>query len=388
MLCESENKVEYNCFISYSSKDGNQEDVFHKICNDISKDITILDVDIKDTGINENMRNSVLSNISKCQLFICILTPTYTDIPEISSEFKFGNVNIFIESQNGKYEFNSNVMLELGYAMSCVQEEYIHCFIELGTEKEFMKIRPSLLDDIKYEIYSCGKCITEFIEKKFDDYNKNHDHDCYNGLNKYILQDKTCNSLINLEYLKELDNSNSGEVKEIMEKYLFNYDCYETKEMTIMYIREHIGLLDTNVNDCFFYVVHHHILYSDWMSKKNNQVTITNIFNHLKYLLFHKYANENTEGAIHNRMHFALLLIELLNNYHISVNLKKCVQTIINESITECNMNCKDNNYTLYIELLRCELKSRKGKDEDLILNDFYQKSILESETGYNKFYY
>ena len=98
MLCESENKVEYNCFISYSSKDGNQEFVFHKICDDIGKDITILDVDIKDTGINENMRNSVLSNISKCQLFICILTPTYIE--------------------NGKYEINYNVMLELGYALN------------------------------------------------------------------------------------------------------------------------------------------------------------------------------------------------------------------------------------------------------------------------------
>ncbi len=368
MLCQSENNIDYNCFISFSTKDGNQLEVYHRICDDIRKDITILDVDIKHTGVDENLRNSVLSKITECQLFICILTPFCVD---------------------GKYAINNNVILELGYALSCVKEENIHCFVINDNEfqDEYIKCRPSLLDDIKYETYSSSEDIINFIEYKFES-DKNCDYHSYDGLKNHILKDETCVSMIKFEYLIKLENSNSCDIYEIMSEYLCKYNCYETIDMSIMHIIENIGTLNTVMNECFFYVLHYHILGSEWLSKKNNQIRIDNILKHLIYILFHKYSRLNESDVISNRMNLALLLIESLNTRHIPIPFKKWIRRKIDESIAECEINCNNKDYIVYIELLKCEHKSSKGNERDLILNDFYQKNILECKTGYNRLYY
>ena len=322
----------------------------------------VLDVDEKESGIDEIMRVSVLSKIPKCHLFICILTPSY-DVKKVS------------------FKINCNVMVELGNALRCVKEENIKCVVEINTMKEYLDESPSLLDDIQVGTYENSLCIYEIITSMRDKYIKEFDHDCFRGLEKYVLQDNICISSIKLKYFDDL-TSPGNDTKEIMKMYLSKYECDTVIEMSIIFIRERTQLLNTSMNDCFFYLTHNYILYGDnnnWLSIKDNQVILNYILSCLIYILFDKYAIIDTIDVINNRMRCGLVLNELLFRCKISF-LRDLINKRIEGSIRICRCKSCNYDYIQYMNLLKQYIEL--NRDENI-----YSK-IINNKSGYNLPYY
>jgi predicted nucleotide-binding protein len=106
-----------------------------KYNNSYKNKICIIDVDDKYKGLNDYLCEGILQEINKCNMFICILTP--------------------INSNDGTIIINNNVILELGYAYSCIDKENIFIFIEEDENKknDFERFIPSMLASIKYNTY-------------------------------------------------------------------------------------------------------------------------------------------------------------------------------------------------------------------------------------------
>ena len=160
--------------------------------------------------------------VNKCDLFICILTPIHTD-------------------ESGKY-INNNVLLELGYAYSCINKENIYIFIEDDEQKkkDFEKLRPSMLSSFKYKTYITYEDIDDVINQKYNDVEDNYN----NNFNKYVLLDKNVVSIIKYEITKIL-NDDVINIKNKMNKigyYIQNYKCCDVIEVIFLFIDEYINI--------------------------------------------------------------------------------------------------------------------------------------------------
>ena len=100
----------FNVFISHASTE-EQQNLYENIVVHYAdnKNIHIIDVNSRDKGINNNLCDDILSEINKCDLFICILTP--------------------IKMNDDPIKLNNNVILELGYSLDCIGKENIYIYL-------------------------------------------------------------------------------------------------------------------------------------------------------------------------------------------------------------------------------------------------------------------
>jgi hypothetical protein len=326
-----EMELDYNVFISYSPQDENQRHIYDEIVERSTDD-----------GFRVLERKSMLSKIPECHLFVCIMTPSY-------------------DEKTQSFHTNGNVLLELGNAFHCVNEEHIKCFVEKSTMKEYITERPSLLDNIHVDQYQESSCIFEIIKVMRDKHIKEFAHD-----------------YLKVRYFDEL-NASGKNVKVTMDKYLSTYEYDVIVDMSIMFIREKIDfLLDTNMNDSFFYVMHNFLLYgdyNDWFSRRNNQIIINSMFARLIYILFYKYVKVKTTEVINNRMCFGLLLNEIVNKSKYPV-LTDMITSRMEESIVTSRYNDNNYDYIEYMDLLK--QYNKHNRDYDI-----YCK-ITNNKSGYN----
>lgn len=368
-------KNNFKCFVSYSSQDENQVSIVDAILSGVSSDILILDVNGK-TDKKMNMGRTVLSYIDQCDLFVCIVTPTSVKVENPSC----------IEGGGDAYmlTINNNVMIELGYAMNRVKNGEIQLFVESGTEKDFKRIKPSLIEGDEYKTYINSECIIQYIQNERDSFYENDCHCCYDGVKKYVLQDTACISRIKYEFFEELNILPTYDVYKVFEKYLKQYELYEITHMCVLHIQENYGLLDTTINDCFFNLLIPSLLSpsNKWFSYSRNKFIILEMYQHLKYILFQKYGNCNDNDVKNNRMGFVLSLRELLTGRHwLKEDFKNEAKRLISESV-ECDINV---DYVTYVYLL--EHDTRKDNSN---ISTSYLKYIIDienSKNGYNKTY-
>lgn len=173
-------KNNFKCFISYSSQNENQVSIVYAILSGVSSDILILDVN-ENTDKQMNMGRTVLSYIDQCDLFVCTVTPTSVTVKNPSC-IEGGGVDVYTLT------ISNNVMIELGYAMNSLKNGEIQLFVESGSEKDFKRIKPSLIDGDEYKTYTKSECIIQYIQNELDLFYENDCHCCYNGVKKYVLQ--------------------------------------------------------------------------------------------------------------------------------------------------------------------------------------------------------
>jgi hypothetical protein len=357
-MVENTPKV-FNIFFSRANNDETIFSVYSSLCEkyDGNDNICIIDVDDKYDGVNDNLCEGILNEIKKCDMFICILTPIYTE--------------------NSGYYINNNVLFELGYAYSCIDKENIHIFIEHNEDKKkmFEKLRPSMLSSIKYNSY---EDIDIIIEKKYNDFEDNYD----NNFNDYLLLDNNVISIIKYEISKILNNDTIIEDKlNKLDYYIINYKHNDIIEIILLFIKEYItnNQLAHCVLDWFFNFVSNKILdccLYKWIDNKNNQIKILNLLRIIQYQLFDKFKRINRIKININRRNFAITIHQLLKEnlfYY-----KNKIKTLLNDSIKN-NIN---RNYEIYIYKLK-SLHNSKNENEKY----YYEDLITCSKNSYNKYY-
>lgn len=346
-----------NIFFSRANNDGILFDIYSSLCEKYNNNnkICITDVDDKYNGVNDELCEGILQEIKKCDMFICILTPIYTE--------------------DSGYYINNNVLFELGYAYSCIDRENIHIFIENDENKKkmFEKLRPSMLSSIKYNSY---EDIDIIIEKKYNDFEDNYD----NNFNEYILLDKNVVSLIKYEITKILNNDNNIKDKlNKLEYYCDKYKCYDVIEIIFLFIDEYINThqLEYSILNWFFIFLSNTILDYDfvWFNNKNNQVKILNLLRVIQYQLFEKFRRINKVKINTSRRNFAIIIFELLKTKIFAY--KNEVEILLNNSVNH-NIN---GNYEIYIYKLK-SLHNSKNADE----KNYYEDLIMNSKNSYNKY--
>jgi hypothetical protein len=353
---------QFNIFISYSSGDNLQYNIFSKLCESYADDseINIIDVDDAPVDISTNLGDDILKKINGCDLMICILTP--------------------IQNEDGTLIINNNVILELGYAKNALDDEKIYVFIEEDEEKkrQFQQIIPSMLIGVKYSTYTTYEDLQDLIASEYNKKENFQDP----GMNDYLLSDKRCVSLLKCYIAKVLNNENTPVKTKIskIHHYLECYPCYEIIETIFLFFKEHITKwqLEYNFMNCFFDIANNHILdYQDqWIQNKNNQIKILNLLKLIEYQIFKKYGNLNKKKINACRRNFALILYELLKNTKYSF--KHEINNLLTKSIS-------DSVYSNY-EIFCYKLKQLKEATNTIEKNK-YEDMILSSKTTYNKFW-
>jgi len=348
-----------NIFFSRANNDDTIFDIYSSLCEKYNNDnkICIIDVDDKYNGVNDKLCEGILQEIKKCDMFICILTPIYTE--------------------NIGYYINNNVLFELGYAYSCIDKENIHIFIENDENKKkmFEKLRPSMLSSIKYNSY---EDIDIIIETKYSDFENNYD----NNFNDYLLLDNNVISIIKYEISKILNNDNN--IKDKLSKldyYIVNYKYNDIIEIIFLFIDEYINnnQLAHCALDWFFKFVSNKILdchFYKWIYNKNNQIKILNLLRIIQYQLFEKFKHINKIKININRRNFAIIIYELLKTKIFAY--KNEIEILLNDSIKN-NIN---GNYEIYIYKLK-SLHNSKNENEKY----YYEDLITSSKNSYNKYY-
>jgi nucleoside 2-deoxyribosyltransferase len=342
-----------NVFISRANKDEKQQEIYSELCEEYRENVNIciIDVDNIYEGLNNNLCEGILQEINKCDLFICILTPIHTD-------------------ESGKY-INNNVLLELGYAYSCINKENIYIFIEDDEQKkkDFEKLRPSMLFSFKYKTYITYEDIDNVINQKYNDVEYSYN----NNFNKYVLLDKNVVSIIKYEITKIL-NDDVINIKNKMNKigyYIQNYKCCDVIEVIFLFIDEYINIhqLEYYLLDWFFNCLSNVILDFDfvWINVKNNQIKLLNLLKLIQYKLFEKFRNINKIKINKNRRNFAITLYELLKTKNFYY--RNEVMELLDVSIKN-NIHGKYELFTYKLKLLHnCNNINKKNYYEDLITN-------------------
>lgn len=142
-------------FYAHSTNCDSNNATFENIFDIINKNNEI----IWDVDKNKNLLliNAVTELINDSDLFICDITPD--------------------DLLNGKPLVNSNVMLELGYALQVIPEDRIIIILN----EEICKVRPSIIEGIKYQPYYYDENNTDYcndivniINNKVDEINKQY----------------------------------------------------------------------------------------------------------------------------------------------------------------------------------------------------------------------
>lgn len=363
-------KDNFKCFISYSSQDENQVSIVDAILSGVSSDISILNVSEK-RDKQMNMGRTVLSYIDQCDLFVCIVTPTSTEVKNPSC-IEGGDVYTLT--------INNNVMIELGYAMNSLKNDEIQLFVESDTEKDFKRIKPSLIDGDGYKTYTNSECIIQYIKNERDLFYLSR----YNGVKKYVLQDPVCISRIKYNFFEELSILSSYDVDKVFDKYLKQYECYEITHMCVLYIQENCARLNTTINNCFFYYLIPSLLSpsNKWFSYSKNMSIILEMYRKFKYILFDKYESCNDNDFKNNQMGFVLSLREILIQRHwLTEDFKNEAKLLISESV-ECDISV---DYVTYVYLL--EQITKHNSRNKSSSSSKYIKEIESCKNGYNKTY-
>mgnify|MGYP003385701337 FL=1 len=350
----------FNVFISWSNVDEIQsqiyDDIYNKYIDNI--DITIIDVNNVYDGVNNNLCEGILNKIKECDLFICLLTPIQD------------NINMTL---------NPNVVLELGYAYSCVNKDNIHIYIENDENKKqnYENICPSMLSSLKYNTYISYEDIDDLINISYEKY------ECNNNI--HTLTDTTILSYIKYD-LHKIIYSNIKINKKIrkMQQFIYNYE-YKSNiidmsvDMIILFLDDYINktpILNFFVINWFFKIFVNTILDNGryvWFNQKNNQLKIMNIFKILKYKLFLNNNYKNNKEINNCRMNFALSLFEICDN----CSYKSKFINLINESACDYS----NSDYKKYI------IKLNMYQLNKLTDNcDCYEDIIEESNSCYNKY--
>ena len=376
-------KNSYDIFIAHSSQDENQKNLYYKICEKYeNSEINIIDVD-SDENLNNILHKSILSKINECNLFICILTPECLINSESKETIELKE-STALEIESIKIEepsLNYNVLLELGYALSCIDHEYITLFIDNSCQKDFNKIKPSMISSMKYKTYLNEEDIIEYIDSQFNLF------DSEITLNKYICNDKICVSNLKCELSKFLldDNKTIDDKINIIDDYLDKYYCYEIFELIFIFVNNYINR--NKISNCkiknyflkilYFYIDRSEILSNKvWINYRKNQEKLINLLELYKYRLFIKFKNiENLQINIIRR-YFIIILFELLKLNIFS--LKEEVNNIIKFTIENSLQKYQDFVYKL------------KGLyDNNFHSNhaEFYKDLIESSNNEYNIWY-
>ena len=351
-----------NIFFSRSCADDKQNSIYYSLCEEYNDDdhICIIDVDNNyNNGVNDKLCEGILHEIKKCDLFICILTPTYNNNEKV------------------KY-INNNVIFELGYAYNSFYKENIFIFVEDDEtiKRDFEILRPSMLSSIKYKTYTEYDDINDIIKQKYE-----HFKNCYNiNYNGYILLDKNVVSLIKYKISQLLNNNNNIKKKlSKLEYYIENYKDDDIIEMVFLFIDEYINRkqLAYYALDWFFNFLSNNILDSywyNWVFNKNNQIKILNLLKVIQYLLFEKFISFNKVKINTNRRNFAIVIFELLKTKQFTY--KNELEILLKKSI-----NNKLENYKIFFYKLKF-LHNSKNQDE----KNYYEDLITNSKNRYNKY--
>ena len=343
----------FNVFVARGSNDDVEYDSLCNHYNTTNSHVRIMDP-------NENLNNmtcelckNVLMLINESKLFIAILTPSNVD---------------------DSIRLNSNVLLELGYALSCKDLNNILIFVkdDENYKKDFERLRPSMLSHITYNTYIDYESFIHHIQT----------HECEvtheDSITDYIIADSKCISLIKFEFSKLLLLTNIDIQTKISQinYYFKNYQSYEVTELFYLFINEYINTnqLDYQVTDYFIYLLYTNILDYTWIDNKNNQVKILSVLKLIKYRIFDKFKLKNNKHIIKNRRNFAISLFELLksNKFYYNDHVKK----ILDESVYLTN----DINYELYI------YKLNKLYNGGTKTQNYYEDTILYCKSKYNSF--
>jgi hypothetical protein len=161
-------------------------DTYYKICSSFENDdtIDIIDVDNSDEPI---LLDKIKKLINECDLFVCDVTPDY------------------IEPDTNNMWVNHNVMLELGYAISKMNENNIIVMLDTTITKS----RPSIIEGFCYTEYKYDNGDEYYLDiidkiKKISEENNYYGND--NGWKNfdYVLSDRFLEMIVPLTgvYLK------------------------------------------------------------------------------------------------------------------------------------------------------------------------------------------
>ncbi len=214
-----------NIFYSYSNHNDDTLKTYNLIYEHFNKDnknqIKIIDVDNNDIDNNVFLIEKIKYHIDNSHIFVCDITPDYVidEIKKVINEMNLVHNNIPNNEIENYYDkkyssINSNVMLELGYALSSFNNSNI---LLVQNEKTIKKI-PSLLngftilyynsENIDYHLDIIDK-ISEFKNNYFNllDENYKNDDDVTDKFKIYryhlSVKFKTqINELLDIEYFK------------------------------------------------------------------------------------------------------------------------------------------------------------------------------------------
>jgi hypothetical protein len=203
-------------FYSYSNHNSETCDTYQKVCSYFENNddnIDIIDVDKTDDNNNILLLNKIQYHIDSSTIFICDITPDYV-INKIYNQICNNNDNYEIPSNElTKYYdklysvLNSNVSIELGYAISNMQHNNI---ILIQNSSSLSKI-PSLLQGfyiLNYDLTDENYHLT--ITDKIKEYIKNiesQNNDFYIKFKYKITEKSKCiiNQLLDIQYFKNYE---------------------------------------------------------------------------------------------------------------------------------------------------------------------------------------
>lgn len=361
---------QFRVFISYSSHDDNQYEIYKNICDKYEnhENIEIIDVSINE---NKNLLTNVFNEIDNCNSFICLLTPNFPN--------------------GGKPYINNNVLLELGHAIGNIPKNKIHIFVEQDENKKriYEDIRPSMLAGLKYENYYINDTENEEITSIIDKQNKLHIsyNYGYNLLENKMVNDKYVFGNIKKDFCNLLQSKDINNYEHI-EKIQFcinDYLHYDIIEYLFLCIKQNVSTKNFFESDNFIFINFFLNILSDtildydeiWFNKKNNHNRIFELLDNINYLFFHKCKQTiNNDNINIVRMNFALSIFRLSKNKN-NLSRDKFIN-LLNRSKTQI----KDRKYNDYINKLEImEIYNQISKN----MSDKIADSITFSNTIYNK---
>lgn len=363
----------FNIFISYSCKDEIQSSIFENLCEyyDNHDSIKIIDVCEKNDNNSDNfLCDSILSHIKSCDLFICLLTP-------------------LLEEEN-TYKLNYNVILELGTALSNIDIQNVCIFIEDDENKKqiYDKIKPSMISHLRYNTYindenNCEDLISHILEN-FDKWDKQQNS--FSNINNEIKTDNILQSIIKREMINLMFNLSDENINK-MEEYVTLYKTSNIINLYVSFMWDNIPIYtkkNFKLMNSFFYILCNEILDFDysWISNKNNQINIINLFSVIQYQLFEKYKIIKTTIINKTRRNFGIASFELIKCHNVTCHdeIKNIIDKSLNNTIYDnyiqfiIRLNSLNNDVVFKTYL---EIKRPKEYYEDLILN---------SRTQYNTY--
>ncbi len=366
----------FNIFISHDSGDEQHtlyENIHTFINEKYKEEINIIDVDSNKTNIKTSLCDSILKEINKSNLFICILTPI-----------------MIVKYDKEYFSINNNVVLELGYALSCIDNDNIFIFVKDDEicKREYNSIRPSMLSHVKYHTYNSFEDITDLIDVQnslYSEYNEDI------TINTIALNDNICKSIIKINLTNILLTSFKSIYTKLnkIDFYLQYYECYDIHELIITYIYNEIN---TNYEynslyiDKFITILYNNLLdyKCKWILNLSNQIKIINILKIISYKLFIKFGHHINNAIINNRRNFAVIIHELLNfkyfKYIDDINVILC-DSLYNESIHYEH----HADYEIFVYKLQLYYKYKNNGNINKKI--YYEDLIYNSQNNYNKWY-